>query len=177
MLPSEITNKLAQKLLEKLTSFRKSPEVYIDGPLLAGQALRSMAPEKEALILDKLREENPEEAELIARKHLQFEDICILPKEILSLVFTDLDISECVKALKEWQREKTGYILSLIPPKKADIIRRDVEGSIIQVTKSEQWKTRRFIVQRLEQQLEKDGISLAELWAQVEDFDRKGRSA
>ena len=167
-LPDSIIKKLAQKIQTKLITFRKEPTNIIDGVRMAGRTLRSMSPEKESEIFQKMKESNPAEAEKIRRLYLQFEDLYLMPKSILSIVAAELEVEAAVAALKGMGTKYIEDFLSVLPPKRANMIIRDIESPAIEVSSSDCWSNRRNIILKLENILEQQGTSVKDIWELID---------
>jgi len=167
-LPDAVIKSLSQQIFSKLIHFRKEPTTSIDGAAIAGRTLRAMSPEREFEVYSHMQDSNPDEAEKIRRLYLQFSDLPLFPKDAVALALGESEIEVLVKAFKNQKEDFLAALLSLLPPKRANMVRRDLESPAIQSTTTEQWTARRFLVLKIEEYFNKQGFSIKSIWEQIE---------
>lgn len=132
---------LSETLLKKLKAIKENPETKANGIEIAAGLIRSLPAEKEYSFFEKLKQENPSDAEKIRRTILMFSDIVFVPADVITDMGALLDISVIVSALRIGFPEVREHILASLPPKKAYMIQRDLEldflGNVKQVAMSQ----------------------------------------
>jgi flagellar motor switch protein FliG len=173
-LPEATLTRLALSLKERLKAIKAAPSVFADGPGLAAKLLRSYTPERELEIYDKMRLEDPKGADAVRRLIAQFDDIPYYPAELVSSAAALLEIEELVKALFNSAAEHRSSVLSVMPPKRAKMVERDLESSGFNVRPADIALGRRLFAQKIEKVLESRGQSISTLW---QEMDRQNGTA
>lgn len=167
-LPDAILKKLSNHLLMKLTNFRKEPVTTVDGAGVAGKTLRAMSPDKEAEVFASLMDSNPDEAEKIRRIYLQFVDLPVLPKDAVALALSETEVGDVAQAFKDQPKTFVEGLLKLVPPKRANMIRRDLESPNNVADSAQQWAARRRLVLRIENYFKQQGFTIKNIWDQID---------
>lgn len=173
-LPESAVLSLANSLKERLKLIKASPSVFADGPALAAKILRSYSAERELEIYRKMCAEDPVSADGIRRVIAQFDDIAIYPQELVSSVLSLLDIDQLVKALFGLQVDVRTPVMSMMPPKRAKMIERDLERPGFIVATSECAANRRLFCLKLEEVLRSRGHTVSDVWKEIDS--RSGQS-
>lgn len=163
-LPDTIIKKISGSLLTKLTQYRKEPITSVDGAFMAGRTLRAMSPEKEAEVFANLMENQPSEAEQIRKNYLQFMDLPLFPKDAVALALSESDVGDVVKAMLDQKPDFVDSLLRLMPPKRANMVRRDMESPALRVNQADQWAARRMLVLKVEDYFRQQGFSIKTVW-------------
>jgi flagellar motor switch protein FliG len=122
-----VLKSVSETLIKKLRVIKENPEMVTNGVAIAADLLKALAPEKELTFFEKMRVENPEQAEKVRRFTLMYADIMYVPGDIIADMASLLDLNVIVMALRKGHEEVKGHILSSLPPKKALMIEKDLK--------------------------------------------------
>lgn len=175
-LPEAIVKESVDALLMRLERIKADPSVYVDGPTLAADFIRSLAAIREEELYQMLVETHPDEAEKIRRVRVMFQDIPYYPQDTVRSVIESYESEELLKALVGFDAEFTESFLSLLPTKKALMIQNDLYHMGEFPPASQCAEFRRKICLKLEHELESQRFSIPEYWSQF-DEDQEGDSS
>ncbi len=167
-LPDSTVQVLAGNLQKKLEIFKKSPTYELNSIEVAARLLRSYSPEKESEVYRKMLQENPEQADRIRRLNVQFTDLLLYPTEMTSVALNYFEVDDLVKAFKNLPAEFCENLLALMPPKRANMIRTDLQSPAVVPTPVEVARLRRSLVLKVEEMIRSQGLTMAEVWEQIE---------
>lgn len=122
-----VLKSVSDTLIKKLRVIKENPEMVTNGAAIAADLLKALAPEKELMFFEKMRIENPDQAEKVRRFTLMYADILYVPSDVIADMASLLDLNVIVMALRSGHDEVKGHILSSLPPKKALMIEKDLK--------------------------------------------------
>lgn len=167
-LPDSVVKTLVAGLQDKLVRLRASPIHRAEGPAIAARILRSFPAQREEELFHQLVSNNPHEAAKIRRSIVLFTDLPYYPKDILVSCLNLLEVEDLVKALKGVPNEVSQAVLSLLPPRRAQIIDRDLSNASLVVFPRDAADARRQICLKIETLLRARGMSPEEVWDDIE---------
>ncbi len=163
-LPDSAIQASAKALFKKLKQLEHTKEVVADGPKLAVKFLRSLTPEKEYELFNKMIKNHSSEAQDLRRMGVQFIDIPMYPEEIVREVLGPLEVEVISTSLFQGDPKVVTRILDLLPPKKAKMVSSDLEFGYKKPRVREVAEAQRVIVNRIEDMFERMGIQVEDLW-------------
>jgi hypothetical protein len=159
-LPMRSLEMLAQSLEMKLTQFRQNPIVSPDGPNVMARVIRVLTAEEEMKIIQNLVRMNPADSLKIRSQLLYLPDVVYLPPDLVSDFLNSRELNEVAIALSGFEIGDRESILAILPKKKAEMLRVDLEtpmNSISPKTLAETW---RRMAMALENELKAKGLVL-----------------
>lgn len=176
-LPDSIVKTLVAGLQEKLVRLRASPIHRAEGPAVAARILRSFPALREEELFHQLVSNSPHEAAKIRRSIVLFTDLPYYPKEILVSCLNLLEVEDLVKALKGVPDEISQPVLGLLPPRRAQMIERDLTNSSLVVFPRDSAEARRQICIKVESLLRSRGMSPEDIWEEIERGGNNGATS
>lgn len=155
-----------ETLVRKLKIIKENPETKANGIELVANLLRSLPAEKESAFFEKIRLENPLDAEKIRRTILLYQDIKHVPAEVVSEMSALLDLNVLVSALRKNFPDVREFILNSLPPKKSYMIKRDLEMDVL-ISDKQVALSQREIVKTISSLLKSKNIELVQLLGNV----------
>jgi flagellar motor switch protein FliG len=171
VVPQESIRNSSELLTKKLKTIQEHPEVRLDGSSLAADLLRSLSPEKELQLFEKLRFENPADAERVRRTYLLYPDMVHVPAELITEMGAMLDVNIFANALRSGYPEVKQYILKCLPPKRSKMVERDLELEMLHFTSKDAAKAQREISKLAMSLLMAKGLSLDQLLPRTDSLD------
>jgi flagellar motor switch protein FliG len=163
----KITQERLDSALESLktqVSFLKFPREYnVDGAGVLAKVIRAMSPEEELSLLESLAQDNPEELDKIRTSILLFQDVTLVPSNILSSYLEGIEVDWLYRAYFRMSQSMINKILSCLPEKKAMILERDLQEVPSIPSVSEIAQIRRQMVIDLSVKLSDAGLTLDDL--------------
>ncbi len=167
-LPDSAIKLIANSLKMKLDEFRKAPVLEMDSIEVASKLIRSYSPEREAEVFKEIAAKSPEQADRIRRRIVQFADLTLYPEDITSVSLNYFEVDEIAKVLQGTNSELSEYVLSLMPPKRANMIRMDIQSPATKASGSEVAKLRRSIALKMEEIIRGKGYTMEDVWAEID---------
>jgi flagellar motor switch protein FliG len=167
-LPEAIIRESVETLVMRLERIKADPSVYVDGPMLAADFMKSLSPAREEELYQTLMGTHPGEAEKLRRVRVMFQDIPYYPNEMVRKIVEGFESEEIQKALVGYDSTFVESFLSLLPTKKALMIQNDLYHMIEFPPVSQCAENRRKICSRIEQEFEAQRFSVAEFWKQFD---------
>ncbi|RYZ64815.1 MAG: hypothetical protein EOP09_15330 [Proteobacteria bacterium] len=140
----------------------------MDGSSLAAELLRSLSPEKELQLFEKLRFENPADAERVRRAYLLYPDMSFVPGEIIAEMGAMLDVSVFAHALRGGYPEAAQHILKCLPPKRSKMVERDLELEMVHFTTKDAAKAQREVAKLAFSLMTAKGLTLDQILPAME---------
>jgi flagellar motor switch protein FliG len=167
-LPEAIIRESVENLVLRLERIKADPSVYVDGPLLAADFMKSLAPAREEELYQTLMASHPNEAEKLRRVRVMFQDIPYYPNDLVRKVIEGFESEDIQKALIGYDSTFVETFLALLPTKKALMIQNDLYHMIEYPPASQCAENRRKISSRVEQEFDLQRFSVAEFWKQFD---------
>lgn len=167
-LPESAIRASVRSLSEKLKTVKENRQIKTNGPEMAANFMRSMDPQREIELFDRMLSEFPEEADKIRRVRVQFVDILKYPESVLRQALEKLDVDLMVNSLTGAGEDMRDHILGLMPPKKVRMILGDLELKNVARSPKEVARARRQICQEVELALKEQNLDLPTIWSEIE---------
>jgi flagellar motor switch protein FliG len=162
-IPHDVLQSVIQAFKQRVSEIRLKPEPKVDGATVLSKVVRGMSPEEEMNILTLFAAENPSELERVRRSILIFEDVSLVPKDILSEVLGLFEVESLYGAFFRCQRPLVNAALSALPEKKAMILERELSDMAMIPSQKVTAETRRKICLQIETILEYRSITMTDL--------------
>jgi flagellar motor switch protein FliG len=135
--PLEAVLDVAAEFREKAKQIPSQAEYSEGGGKAMAGLLGTMEAKEQRQFLDYLSQEDPELAKEVKKHYFTFENVSMLPENILRDVFNSLDLDDIALALKGQPKELTDRVLENLPqkkqamfePKEGPVSRKQVEGA------------------------------------------------
>nr|BFD60551.1 hypothetical protein CKG001_26580 [Bdellovibrio sp. CKG001]BFD63966.1 hypothetical protein BdHM001_26470 [Bdellovibrio sp. HM001]BFD68156.1 hypothetical protein HAGR004_31780 [Bdellovibrio sp. HAGR004] len=131
-LPHNVVQSVVGSFNQRLTELRMRPEPKVEGATVLAKVIRGMSAEEEMDLLALFANDNPEELERLRQVILTFDDLKLVPSDILSEVLGAYEVDALYAALFKTHSAFYNRILSTIPERKAMIVERDL-GDMVQI--------------------------------------------
>ena len=161
--PQESIRTSSEFLLKKLKQIQENPEVRMEGSALAADLLRSLPPEKELQLFERLMAENPGEADGIRRHILIYSDIVHVPSEVIAEISSLIEIGTFVDSMRNGYPGVREHILRSMPPKRAAMIEKDLYIEAPHFSARLGAKAQREVIEQITTVLKIKGIELTQL--------------
>jgi len=168
-LPELIIRESVDALVMRLERIKADPSVYVDGPMLAADFMKSLSPAREEELYQTLLSAHPEEAEKLRRVRVMFQDIPYYPNEMVRKIVEAFESEDIMKALVGYDSGFAESFLSLLPTKKALMIQNDLYHMVEYPPVSQCAENRRKICNKIEQEFESQRFSVADFWKQFDN--------
>ncbi|QDK46607.1 hypothetical protein DOM22_16295 [Bdellovibrio sp. ZAP7] len=162
-IPHDVLQSVIQAFKQRVHEIRLKPEPKVDGATVLSKVIRGMSPEEEMNILTLFAAENPAELERVRRSILIFEDVALVPGDILSEVLGLFEVEMLYGAFFRSQRPVINAALSALPEKKAMILERELSDMALIPSQKITAETRRKICLQIETILEYRSITMTDL--------------
>lgn len=167
-LPEAIIRESVETLVLRLERIKADPSVYVDGPMLAADFMKSLSPAREEELYQTLMGDHPLEAEKLRRVRVMFQDIPYYPNEMVRKIVEGFESEDIQRALVGFDSVFVESFLALLPTKKALMIQNDLYHMIEYPPVSQCAENRRKICSKIEQEFESQRFSVAEFWKQYD---------
>jgi len=135
--PLEAVLDVAAEFREKSKQIPSQSEYSEGGGKAMAGLLGTMEAKEQRQFLDYLSQEDPELAKEVKKHYFTFENVPMLPENILRDIFNSLDLDDVALALKGQSQELTDRVLENLPqkkqamfePKEGPVSRKQVEGA------------------------------------------------
>lgn len=155
---------------EVLTSFkakaeamRSRPEPRIEGAQVLAKVIRGMPPEEEMDLLQMFSNDNPEEFERIRHSMFIFDDLLLVPQDILSEVLSVYDVEDLYATFFKTSAAFYTRALRAVPDRKAMIIEGDLNSMVTIPQRKRTAELRREVCQKIENRLGARSIQVSDL--------------
>ncbi len=136
-IPMEAVLAFATEMKEKAQQIPSYAEYAEGGPEAIAAVLAEMDSREQKQFMDYLSTENPELAKEVRKYHFTFENVPMLPDNIIRDVFNSLDLDEVALALKGMDEEFVQRVVGSLPakkqamfePKEGPVPRKQVEAA------------------------------------------------
>lgn len=162
-LPHNVVQAVIQSFNQKLTEMRVRPEPKIEGASVLAKVIRGMSPEEEMDIISLFGADNPEELERVRRSMLLFDDIKLVPQDIVGEVLGGYEVESLYAALFKCSPAVINHVLSVLPERKAMVVERELSDMIAIPQRKVTGQYRREISQKIEAILTTRSIRVADL--------------
>lgn len=150
-------------LTKKLRMIKENPELVTNGIAIAADLLKALPADKEIIFFEKMKQENPSQAEKVRRFTLMYQDLIYVPADVISDATSLLDLSVVVMALRKGHEDIKTYFLAALPPKKAMMIEKDLKYIDAKPSEKQVAEAKRAIVIEIRQLLIARGIELEQI--------------
>jgi flagellar motor switch protein FliG len=164
-------------LLKKLKTIQENPEMRTEGPALAAELLRALPAEKELQFFEKLRLENPRDAESVRRALLMYPDLVHVPSDIINEMGAMIDVKVFANALRLGYPEVKTHILRSLPPKRAAMVEMDLSLKVEHFTIKDSAKAQRELAKSAMTMLRARGLELGQVLPKDDLRERSGDHA
>lgn len=158
------------KIEAAVSSFRQHcldiknrPEAHIQGAKVLASVIKGMEPEEEMQLLQMFANENPEELERVRRHVLIFDDLSLVPPDILKQSLVDYEVESLYAALFRAEKKTAQAVIASLPEKKAMVVDKELEDMLTIPPMKEIARLRREITVRIAKDLESQGICMSDL--------------
>lgn len=135
--PLEAVLEVASEFREKAKQIPSQAEYSEGGSKAMAGLLGTMDAKEQRQFLDYLSQEDPELAKEVKKHHFTFDNVPMLPDNILRDIFNSLDLDDVALALKGQDQELSDRVLENLPqkkqamyePKEGPVSRKQVEGA------------------------------------------------
>jgi len=135
--PLEAVLEVASEFREKSKQIPSHAEYQEGGGKAMAGLLGTMDTKEQIQFLDYLSQEDPELAKEVKKHHFTFENVSMLPDNILKEVFNELDLDDVALALKGQAQELSDRIVlnmvqrrqAMYEPKEGPVSRKQVEAA------------------------------------------------
>ncbi|MEK2687536.1 hypothetical protein [Bdellovibrio sp. GT3] len=162
-IPHDVLQSVIQAFKQRVSETRLKPEPKVHGATVLAKVIRGMSPEEEVNMLTMFAAENPEELERVRRSILIFDDVSLVPQDILAEVLGLYEVEALYGAFFRTQRALMVAALNALPEKKSMILERELSDMPMIPSQKLSAETRRSICQRVETVLEYRSISMTDL--------------
>lgn len=158
-----VLKSVSETLVKKLRVIKENPEMVTNGVAIAADLLKALSPEKEITFFEKMRIENPDQAEKVRRFTLMYVDIIHVPGDIIADMASLLDLNILVTAMRRGHESVKAHILASLPPKKAMMIEKDLHYIEAKPTDNQVATAKRTIVTEVMSLLRARGVELEQI--------------
>ncbi len=162
-IPHDVLQSVIQAFKQRVSDIRLKPEPKVDGATVLSKVVRGMSAEEEMNILALFAAENPGELDRVRRSILIFEDVALVPADILSEVLGLFEVESLYGAFFRCQRPLINAALAALPEKKAMILERELSDMAMIPSQKITAETRRKICLQIETILEYRSITMTDL--------------
>jgi hypothetical protein len=162
-IPHDVLQSVIQAFKQRVADIRLKPEPKVDGATVLSKVVRGMSAEEEMNILTLFAAENPTELERVRRSILIFDDVGLVPRDILSEVLGLFEVESLYSAFFRSQRPLINAALSALPEKKAMILERELSDMPMIPSQKITAETRRNICLQIETILVYRSITMTDL--------------
>lgn len=125
-IPYESVRFVAEGLRSRLKAMQENPSVVFDGQRYLVELLNKLDVEAEQRFLEKLRVDEPEDAEALRRTRMMFEDLTFIPQEVIGEAVGGLDLTVVTQSLFGADENIRAHVLASLPQKRAKMIEKDL---------------------------------------------------
>lgn len=162
-LPHNVVQAVISSFNQKLTEMRMRPEPRIEGASVLAKVIRGMSPEEEMDLLALFANDNPEELERLRRVILTFDDLKMVPSDILSEVLNSYEVDALYAALFKTHSAFYNRILATLPERKAMIVERDLTDMVAIPQRKKTAEVRRDICLQVEKVMYSRSLRVGDL--------------
>ncbi|WP_413575685.1 hypothetical protein ACLVWU_15140 [Bdellovibrio sp. HCB290] len=162
-IPHDVLQSVIQSFKQRFADTRLKPEPKVDGATVLSKVVRGMSAEEEMNILNLFAAENPAELDRVRRSILIFDDVGVVPRDILSEVLGLFEVESLYSAFFRCQRPLINAALGALPEKKAMILERELSDMPMIPSQKVTAETRRSICLRIETILDYRSITMTDL--------------
>ncbi|WP_374000538.1 FliG C-terminal domain-containing protein [Bdellovibrio bacteriovorus] len=162
-LPHNVVQNVIGSFNQKLTELRMRPEPKVEGATVLAKVIRGMSPEEEMDLLALFANDNPEELERLRQVILTFDDLKLVPSDILSEVLGAYEVDALYAALFKTHSAFYNRVLSTIPERKAMIVERDLSDMVQIPSRKKTAEVRRDICQQIEKVMYSRSLRIGDL--------------
>ncbi|MFV8257778.1 FliG C-terminal domain-containing protein [Bdellovibrio bacteriovorus] len=162
-LPHNVVQAVISSFNQKLTEMRMRPEPKVEGASVLAKVIRGMSPEEEMDLLALFANDNPEELERLRRVILTFDDLKLVPSDILSEVLNGYEVDSLYAALFKTHSAFYNRILATLPERKAMIVERDLTDMVAIPQRKKTAEVRRDICQQVEKVMYSRSLRVGDL--------------
>lgn len=163
-LPEVTVRQTSNYLREKIESSKGKMDIEANGPAKAAKILRMLPAEDEEAMFLSIARDRPEQAEKIRRSLIRFQDLPILPRDIIEPALGAMEIDDIVPALSGQNGELVNYVVGFLPPKKAKVVRGDLQFKGHEISPRDRARAHRKICLRFESLLKAKGLTVEQVW-------------
>ncbi|XGC81093.1 FliG C-terminal domain-containing protein [Bdellovibrio bacteriovorus] len=162
-LPHNVVQKVVQSFNQRLSDLRVQPEPKVEGASVLAKVIRGMTAEEEMDVLALFAGDNPEELERVRRTILIFDDLKLVPTDILSEVLSSYEVEALYAALFKTHLTVTGRVLAALPERKAMVVERELSDMVMIPQRRKTAEVRREICKHVEAILSARSIRISDL--------------
>lgn len=162
-LPHNVVQAVIHSFNQKLAELRMRPEPKVEGASVLAKVLRGMTPEEEMDLLTLFANDNPEELDRLRRVILTFDDLKLVPSDILSEVLNGYEVDALYAALFKTHSAFYNRILATLPERKAMIVERDLTDMAVIPQRKKTAEVRREICQQVEKVMYSRSLRVGDL--------------
>ncbi|WP_374076980.1 FliG C-terminal domain-containing protein [Bdellovibrio bacteriovorus] len=162
-LPHNVVQAVIQSFNQKLTEMRIRPEPRVEGANVLAKVIRGMTAEEEMDVIALFANDNPDELERVRRSILIFEDLKLVPTDILSEVLGPYEVESLYAALFKTHTAFYNRILSTLPERKAMVVERELNDMIMIPQRKKTAELRREICKKVEEMMNSRSLRIADL--------------
>lgn len=162
-LPHNVVQKVIQSFNQRLMELRVQPEPKVEGASVLAKVIRGMSPEEEMDVLALFANDNPEELERVRRSILIFDDLRLVPSDILSEILGGYEVESLYAALFKTHSTLSSRVLAALPERKAMVVERDLSDMVMIPQRKKTAEVRRDICKKVEAMLNSRSIRVGDL--------------
>lgn len=162
-LPYAVVQNVLQSFMQRLQDLKNRPEPKVEGAGVLAKVVRGMSPEEELDLLDLFARDNPEELNRLRRVILLFEDLKLVPMDIVAEVVGGMEVDAIYAALFRTGASFQKFVIETLPEKKAYIVERELNDNVVIPPRRQVAEARREICQKIEAVLLGRSIRIADL--------------
>jgi flagellar motor switch protein FliG len=162
-LPHAVVQSVLQSFMQRLQDLKSRPEPKVEGAGVLAKVVRGMHPEEELDLLDLFARDNPEELNRLRRVILLFEDLKLVPSDIVAEAMGGLEVDTIYAALFRTGASFQKFAIETLPERKAAIIERELNDNVVIPPRRQVAEARREICQKIEALLAIRSIRIADL--------------
>lgn len=162
-LPYEQVQDVISSMKSRADAMRIKPEPRIEGAQVLAKVIRGMSPEEEMDLLQLFANDNPSEFERIRNSMLVFDDLLLVPQDILSDILTPYDVEDLYAALFKTPASFYRHVLRAVPDRKAMVVEGELSSMVTIPQRKRTADLRREISKKTEAMLQSRAINVADL--------------
>lgn len=142
---------------------KNKPEPNVQGAKVLANVIKGMQPEEELQLLQLFANENPDELERVRRYLLIFDDLKLVPQDILSDNLSDYEVEDLYAALFQSDKKTIQAVVASLPDRKAMIVEKEMEDQPTIPSLKDTARLRREMTEKISNALEARGIRVVDL--------------
>lgn len=142
---------------------KNRPEPNVQGAKVLANVIKGMQPEEEMQLLQLFANENPDELERVRRHMLIFDDLKLVPQDILTDNLSDYEVEALYAALFQSDKKTIQAVISSLPERKAMMVGKEIEDQPTIPSIKETARFRREMTEKVSSALESRGIRVIDL--------------